>query len=512
MVASAPVLVLVLALVARLFRYETTYELHIDEAAYGDVSRNLATGRGLTIFGGPFHLHPPGYLLLLAGLQRTLGIDLDRIPLIEVLRPVGAVLGALTCVVVWLIVRRAAGPLVATLAALSLAVDPFANRWDTRLFLEAPAMLGAAVAMLAVVEAAHAPARRRRWWVILAGLGAGGAILTKEPYVFVSVLPLVVLAVTGRVLARREVFTSLAVAASMYLTYVTVIVLTGQWDDWWREKASGVARLVGLEHPTGFNAPDSESAASRVAVTLGTYGGSYAIVGLGVLAVVLLVVTLRRRRDVPVSQAHAMTVVAVWQGCAVAYVGYAVLFGTLEEQTFYLVLAPSLVAAATTLALLARRGRALGLVALALAAVLLVVQTTGWVSLHSRTDDGYRSLNAWVEQHLPVGTRVAMTEDTGQFLLQGLDIVANTTDETLPGSGADFVLVATALTERGYGTGSPELLETLRAQRPAVFVHAGESLGRLVLFDVRDLTGGSGVADGVDLPAVPVPERTSVDP
>jgi hypothetical protein len=314
----------------------------------------------------------------------------------------------------------------------------------------------------------------------------------------VTVVPLLVLAATGWVLPRRRSWAALCVAAVMYATYVAVILVTGQWSAWSTQKLSGVERLIGLQQPTEYNGPGAESVSVRVSAMAVTFGGSYLLVALAAMAALTLAWRARLwRRPLAVPSAE-VTVVMVWVISALAYVGYAAAFGTLEEQALYLLLAPCIAVLAVTVHLVvSRRGRIAQQLVVLGAVVILATQAVGWVQLHARDDDGYRTLNAWVGQNLPVGTRVAMTEDTGQFLLERLDIVSDVDTATLPGSGADFVLVSTSLTERGYGTASTGLVDHLERSYPAVFLYSGPTLGELVLFDVRTLTGGSGVSAGL---------------
>lgn len=496
----------VLALAARLFRYLSVHEIHIDEAAYADVSRNVATGEGLVIFGGPFHLHPPGYFLVLAAVQRLSGTDADRLTLIEQLRPVGATIGALTCVVVVVLLRRVLPRWAAVGAGLSLAIDPFANRWDSRVFLEAPAMLLGVLGLWCLVELAVRPAHRRPAWLLLAaGAAAAGAVLMKEPYAFLSVVPVTVLLVTGWCLTRRQSAVILGTTVLTYAVYPATIALTGQWPEWSTEKFSGVSRLVGLEHPTGFNAEGAESLTDRLVQNLVDYGASYAVVavgGLSALAVVWWAYPRTNaqpgRRQAASGSRRAAVVIAVWTASSTLYVVYAVLFGTLEEQTFYLVLAPSVVSAAVAVAWVVRSGgRRTVAAVVVVVGVLLAGQVVGWTSIHSRTDDGYRQLDAWMAERLPPGTRVAVTEDTGQFVLEGVVLVG---DDPVDGGPVvtwtqervDLVLVSTELASRGYGTVDADVVARLDTSAPVVFVAEAPTLGELRLYDVRGLTGGSG--------------------
>ncbi len=508
-------LVFLTALAARLFRHAESYEVHVDEASYADVAGSLLRGDGLTIFGGPFHLHPPGQFLVLALVQRLTGLDGDPIPVILALRPVAAVAGALTCVVVALLLRRLAGTLAGAVGGLALAADPFANRWDSRLFLEAPAMLMSATAISCLV-AVSTTSRPRGRLLVGAGLATGLAVLVKEPFALITALPLALLLATGWVLRRRDSATVLGVAGLCYLGYVTGVVATGQWSPWWREKGSGVRRLLGTEQVTGYNAPGAESVGSRLVERFVDFGPTYLVMALGGLSAVVLLwwaAPWRRRAEGRAGlRTNPVTVVALWALIADGYIAYAITLGTLEEQAFYVVLAP---AVTTTVLLLSRvltwRHPRLTAAAVALVVVLLAAQATSWVLVHTRSDDGYRELAAWASAELPPGTRVAVTEDTAQFLLRGVDLTGASTLPALRAGRVDHVLVSTSLAARGYGTADAALVQQLARDAPVVFSHRGPTLGDLRLHDVRALTGGSGAgaSGAVGSGAAPAPPATS---
>ena len=497
-----------LALLARLYRITTVHEVHVDEVSYAEVSRNLALGEPLLIYGTPFHLHPPGFFALLAAVQRALGVEPDLLSTVFQLRPVGAVLGAATCVVLALMLRRVVGVPPAVLAGAYLALDPFANRFDSRLFLEAPAVLmtvtatsclTAVAARVAAVRHGAAGARPPRGRLLVgAGLAVGAAVLVKEPYALVTAAPVLVLLVTGWALRRRDSLTVLGVAGLCYVGYVAGIALTGQWGPWWREKLSGVRRLLGVDQVTGFNAPGGTGLGARLVSNAAQLGPTYLAIALGGLAAVVWAAwwAHHRRRQVH-PPGGASVVVGVWLAVAGAYLAFAVGFGTLEEQTFSLVLTPALCGAALLAAALWARGRhAARAVVAALTAALLVGAGATWTAVHTREDDGYLRLVPWVEADVPAGSRVAVTEDVAQFVLRGVEITTAGTVPELVDRRADYFLVSTALAERGYGIARPSVLAELDGRAPIVFSRSGPGLGQLRLYDVRALTGGSGAGSG----------------
>ena len=506
--AVLAVAVAALALVARLVRITTSYEVHVDEASYVEVADSLAHGRGLSIYGAPFHLHPPGWFAVLALLVRVLGLrggQAGRLDLVVALRPFEAVVGAATCAVLVVLLLPLVGRLAATAAGAYLALDPFAVRFDARVFLEAPAMLMALTTVTLVVAAARgrddtgrAPPRGRL--LVAAGLAAGAAVLTKETYALIAVGP-VVLLLAGRGLRRRDAATVVAVAAACYASYVVGIAATGQWGPWWAEKGSGLARLVGAEQPTGFNAPGSVPVTVRLGELVGSFGPTYLVIALGAagtLAGLLAELRAGARRG-------GGTVVTAWALCAYAYVGLAVVGGTLEEQTFHLVLVPGLVAAALWLRAVAARGaRAVRTAVVVAVVVALGGAAATWTVVHTREDDGYQRLAAFADAELPAGTRVAVTEDTAQFLLTGLDLSTAGTPAALERDRAQYVLVSTTLVQRGYGTVDAASLATIEGAGRMVFCAAGPTLGELRLYALRE-RDEDGRPVPADLPTVRCP-------
>lgn len=500
------------ALAARWTRIQASYEVHIDETSYVEVASRLAGGDGLSIYGEPFHLHPPGWFVVLAAAIRLLGLpggQPGRLELIEALRPVEALVGVATCVVLSLLVVRLAGRAGGAAAGLYLALDPFAVRFDSRVFLEAPAMLMAVVAISLTAAAAQGARARgapsgapRGRLLVAAGLAAGASVLTKDTYAFLTVLPLSILLLSGVALRRRDSATILGVALACYASYVVGIIATGQWAPWWAEKGSGVSRLVGVEQSTGFNAPGSVPIAAQLRERLIDFGPTYLVLALGAVSIVLL--AHRSGRAVLSGRGRAGTagiaappgahvVVLVWAACAYAYVAYAVLVGTLEEQTFYLALAPGLTVASIELAGIAsRHGSARGAVA-ALAGLCVISAAVVWTSVHTSRDDGYHQLQAWASRELPRGTRVAVTEDTGQFILKDLQLTDEGSPRQLAADRIPYVLVSTTLVERGYGSVTEQSLKVIESRGTEVFCVKGRTAGELRLYDVRALYGGDAV-------------------
>jgi 4-amino-4-deoxy-L-arabinose transferase-like glycosyltransferase len=405
------------------------------------------------------------------------------------LRAVTAGFGVAITLLVLALVTRAAGRVAGVIAALLVATDPFVIRFDSRVMLEAPAMTWVVAGYLALLPAIQ---RRDERLAAVAGLFFGLALITKEPTAFLTVLPLLALA-AGRFTAPRRIpLTAFAACCLVWLVPLVVLVASGDVGEWFDEKGSGVLRLVGAVQETGFNQPGAQPFTAKLVDNLVHLGSTYALFATGGLSAVWLAARWWRRRGAG-AERDAQLVVSLWQLSASALLFYAMGFGTLEEQMFYLLAIPSIATSAIA-ASIALRSRTLAGVAIPvlLLAGVLAFNGQAWAATHVRErDDAYAQFVRWAEPRLAAGTTVAVTEDTMQFVLRDLDLGTWATPAELGREDAEYVLVSTRLADEGYGTGTPELiafLESIRA--PVVFRAQGRTLGELRLYDVSHYTGG----------------------
>ncbi|MCY1141847.1 glycosyltransferase [Actinoplanes sp. Pm04-4] len=492
-----PLGVFLLALTVRLIAIGRAYDIFVDEISYAMVARNLVDGAGLTLNGGPFHLHPPGFFLVLAGVFDAVGLPAGTTSLVLDARPVAAVAGAVGCAAATLLLARIVRWPIALGAGLLLALDPFLLRFDSRVMLEAPAM---AWALLGLVVLTIRPRRTRGAvaWGVLAGLFFGASVLTKEWYVFVTIVPLVLLLFTTNRVRRRMRLSALVTAALAYAGYVIAMAALGILPQWWAEKATGLARVTGAHQVTGFNQPGAESLGSRVVANLTSFGASYLLITVGGLATVALLAARRRRPWQFLPAAGGASVVLALGVGAFAFIGYAVGFGTLEEQMFYPVVVTSVVVTAAGLDIALRlpgprravsHRRLVGVLAGVTAAVLFAGNAGIWADVRFRPDDTYRELLAWAPRGFPPGSTVATTEDVAQFVLTGVRLGQWADVASLRANRVDYVVISTALAERGYGHARPEFVHALDARASVVFTSHGRTMGDLRVYDVRELAG-----------------------
>jgi 4-amino-4-deoxy-L-arabinose transferase-like glycosyltransferase len=485
------------AWVIRAVGITTDYNIFVDETTYSRIADNLATGRGVTLYGAPFDLHPPAGFAIMAVAIRAFSMHGSLEMVLFDLRPFVALLGALTCGLVFVLVGRLTNWPLGLAAAAVIALDPFEIYYDSHVMLEAPAQL-AAVASIGFLTASLDRTSQRSSWLLTAcgGLAAGLALCIKENFGLVLAVTLLLAVALGWVLERAKAAFALVLMIGSYLLSQALLVLTSGFGPWWRQVGSGLSRLVGVEQTSGFNsAAVHVSLVSRVTADATHYGVTYLLLGLGAVAGGWQVINAVRHRAQwrceATSVARAQLLVALWATVAVLYLAYSTGFGTLEEQLYYVLLVPGL----SSLVIWCYRARPARLgknwlkIFAAAVAVVLIADAAVWTAVHSTPDDEYRQLVAWVPRHLPAGTTVAVTEYTAQFLLHGVVLGQWATVPELVAHRVDYVLLSTALVSQGYGIGTPAFERYLDEHAKIAWEAKGPSSGDLILFDVQAITG-----------------------
>ncbi len=487
-------LMFVIALALRLIAITRSYDLFIDETSYARVAMNVAHGAGVTLYGRAFDIHPPSAFMIFGGVLWILGAHGGLEQAIFELRHVTAAFGALIPVALFVLLDRVTRRPIAFTAALVAAADPFAITFDSRVMLEAPAQAGVAgMCALIAVATCLGPGRARGWCVALAGVAGTMAITSKETFGMVVIAILAVLAITEWVLPRRHALTVLGITLAGYLIIVLSVATSTGLGAWWTAKYDDALRLVGVRQETGFNSPTVHvSLTSRIVAHLTDYGTTYVLLGLGALAAVGLVVRLRPwRTDADRTPRDRVTIlIAVWAGVAAAYLVYATLFGSIEEQMYYILLAPAIAAATTWLSgRPAHRGTTWRSPLVACIVAVLAVNGVIWFQVHTRSDNEYQQMLAWESAHVPPDSVVAVTDYTSQFLIRHGVIGQWSTLPAIVAHHVQYVLVATTLTHQGYGLASEEFLATLNRRGRLMFRADGPSEGSLRLYEVSALTG-----------------------
>lgn len=474
----------------------TNYDIFIDEVTYARIADNLATGRGLVLYGVPFDLHPPAALVIYAAAIKALGLHGGIESIIFGLRPFVALLGASICALVFLLIGRVAGWPFGAVAAAVTALDPFQIYYDSRVMLEAPAQLGAVLTLFLVARALEASTNRRSWALVMAaGLTAGYTICAKEYFGLVLTLTLLLCLVSGWVISRRKAAICLAIMWACCILCESIVILISGRQEWWNQVGSGIFRLIGTEQTTGFNSPAVHvSFSSRLAANIDHFGPTYAILAAGAMAGMIQVFAVMRGHSTWTKSSSAKDrgrfLVALWSLASFAYVCYATAFGALEEQVYYLLLLPALctliLGTRQILPRLTMRWREIMVV---LIGVVLVTDSAIWLVVHQTPDDEYRRLLAWETSHVPRGSVMAVTEQTAQFLLRGVRIGQWSTLPELREHHVNYVLLNTNLASEEYGRDMVQFGRYLQAHARVAFLASGPTDGELIVYDVSNLTG-----------------------
>lgn len=498
-----------LTAVARAYHVAWSLDIYVDEFTYLDLARHLLDHGRVATEVGPFYLHPPGFFLLAALYLKATQVGGSLIEQVQSLRFLTIILATLLDVAVFVVAYRLRGFWAATSAGVLFAVDPFLVRFGSLVMLETAAVFWA-IAGMAVLAAAvagrHPPSARN---ALLTGLLFGFAILTKDLMVFITVLPLAILCALDRnAYPIRRAAVSIVTAGLVYGAYVGWVAAIGDLPVFLAQKLHGLRRAAGAVQESGFNQPGQISLSHAVLNNVFPYGMTYALMALGLVAAVVLFFYRGR----------ANRMAAVWMGSAVAYMSYAVVKGTLEEQYFYMLLVMAIlavsVAAPQVLERVAARPRAFTLIrrrpsassgrrwaaAAALMAVTLVAFDAGvWLSLRSQADNGYERLTAYMASEMPAGSTVAV--DPGDALWvaatrpfpdvmrqgQGLPYANQVlgpwaTKVSDRDHHAQYVIVNEKLVRDHYAVGSPAYYAWLTNTGTPVFSFEGDSYYRLAIY------------------------------
>lgn len=436
------------AIAARWWNSATAYDLFVDEIVYDRLGLSMQDNVIPVLNGGPFFLHPPGFFLLDAGWQALFGDSGDVWTLTFHARSLNAVLGGFTVVLGAVLVREIAGRSGGLVAAALLLVDPFVLRQNGRVLLETSTAtwVVAGFALLLIVDSRRTGGRGGRFELplaVISGLLLGFGILTKDTSAIFVVLPLLAAWWRRWILDRRLLGIVLGAALLPYLTYLGVVVANGYLPTFLDQKFAGVLRLVGVDKSTGFNRQGSPSLSGRLLDQLAEFWTTYALMGLGLVAAVLLL----RRGD------RLRRFLGTFVASALAYLGYALVFGTIEEHFAYYLVVPACLAVAVVGADLARAvGRTRRRNVLIGALAVVVLWNGGvWFTLRSSPDDGYQQVDAWLQVH-GGGQPLGVTTDTGIWSMADHGAVLVTSLDQMRSENVRFFLYIAVMTDQGYST------------------------------------------------------------
>jgi 4-amino-4-deoxy-L-arabinose transferase-like glycosyltransferase len=472
------VLVAVIAFGVRAVFLNRSYNIFIDEVTYFRVAQSVAQNLQVNLFGRPFLLHPPAFFFLEAAYLKVFRPTGTLIEQIYAARYLNLACAALSAVALFSIARHVAGRAIGFIATTLFIIDPFIVETNSRNMLDTPAVCWVLVGYWIIVGA-MGPERVAlgRGRIGAAGAFFGLALLTKDMMAFVTLVPLAVLFTLRWSLPRRTTAGIIGVACVTYGLYPLVVAIAGQWGPFVQQKTHGFRRFVGAAQETGFHHQGSPTLLSTILTQLAQFGTTYALIGLGALAVCTLTLL-----GGPINR-----LLAVWTASAYILLAYGIAFGALEEQFFYYLVVPALLATTIAARLLARSPR-IGRAARRFKhiAVALVVVCVGWGSyrwayMHLTPGNGYEEALTYIDRHVPPAQRhIASTDVTGQFLLGkecsppwGLwERVGQ-----LQASDATYVLVNPAQVVWDHGSAGLVVLRWIERHDHRVFYFSGNGMG-----------------------------------
>ena len=290
--------IIALAWLLRVIGITRNYDIFVDEVTYTRIAENLATGHGLVLYGAPFDLHPPAAFALYALAIKLFSMHGSIAGVLFELRPFVALLGSISCALVFLLVGGLTKWRFGLCAAIIAALDPFEIFYDSRVMLEAPAQLASLIAILLLARSLCSRSEWQSWTlVMLSGIAAGIAMCAKEYFGLTLILVLLICLLTGWVTERRKAATALTVMGVCYIFSEYAVIASTGFPSWWYQTTSGLRRLIGSEQITGFNSSTVHvSLLSRLTANANHYGVTYLILGFGAVAGVIKLAGVARRR------------------------------------------------------------------------------------------------------------------------------------------------------------------------------------------------------------------------
>lgn len=483
------------AFAIRAIGLERANDLFVDELIYAQIGNSVAQGHTPTFDGTHFYLHPIGSFLLDAAFIETFGVGSSPVmDLVYDLRWLTALLGAVTVVLGFRLLRKVVPLPIALGGAAVLAFDPFVLRNDSRVMLETPATMWTLGAWLLLLGVLTNPATPwvRRWREVGVGVVFGLALITKDMTAIQILVPLVLAVLWRRTLAPAQAARIVLGSLVPYAVLVAVVAANGELGEWGSQKLGGIRRMIGLDQMTGFHASNA-SLVDRLVAELSRFGTSYVLLGLCLFAGLGTVFARSTAR-------RLMGLIGVSTGL---FGVYAVVAGALEEQFGYYTVVVAVVVAATSIAELRDRRPALRR-PLAIAASVFVAATLALgISARATVDDTLPQARAWTDTHLPAGARVGLTGPVAQLAFLPRDGWGEWPSlSELRDQGAQYVLTSSQPLEQGYGDAAPQLLTWLTRNARPVFTAHGPTNGDTTVWQVDQPTLDAAVAAGQDVPPV----------
>lgn len=465
--------------VLRAVNLGSTWEIYVDEVTYLRLSERVAEHLQVWLYGNPFLLHPPAFFFLEAAYLKIVQPEGHVIQVIHVVRYLNVTAAAASAVLLFLIARTVAGWPGGLLAAGIFTLDPFVIRMNSRNLIEPTAMLWILVGYTLLLPAVQDGGRPPLWRQLAVGVAFGLALLSKDMMAFLSLVPLGLSFLLNWSLPRLVSFRIGMVTVLTYLPYPLIVFLSGDWQAFEEQKLRGLLRMIGTIKETGFKRPGGPSLVDSVLANLSQFATTYSLIALGALAIVVL---MHHRRA-------STRLIALWTLSAYGLLGYSVVLGTLEEQFFYLLMVPAIVATSVAGVLLWQQPglqgmarKAFTLIAFTLAILFTVWSVGIWFHIHTVEDNGYERVVQYLDENVSHQDPIAVTNDTAQFLLPGYILGFWTSVDELRANQAKYAIVNMKFISSGYNQVSPDLIDWIVSNGRIEYVYRGRDGSEIVLY------------------------------
>jgi 4-amino-4-deoxy-L-arabinose transferase-like glycosyltransferase len=509
----------------RIIYLDRSFDIFIDEITYLRIGQNVAANLQLTLYGQPFFLHPPAFFYLEAAFLHLFNPPSDTLQQIYSLRILNVTFATLTSLVVFLIVRHLTNWKFGLVAGGIFAIEQFIIKMNSMVMLDTTAIWWIVAGYGVLITGMNrrfarneeynfipAPKKARKFRslpgvfskplsyfskrlglnqplpalpltrTIPAGLFFGLALLTKDMTAFLSLLPLAICFGLNWSLNRRNCIQVGAVTILTYLVYPVSVFLTGSWDPFSKVKLHGLFRLTGVVKETGITPGNHGSFIQVLVQNIDKSGTTYFLILGGALATFFVLLFGNR----------LTRLVVTWAGSSYLMLAFSVVAGSLEEQFFYFLIVSSIISIILGISLLYEKRAHYRKI---YPALLVVVVITGifyasdniyeWKEAHLRPNDGYAEVLNYLHNNLPVGTRVAATSETAQFLLEDYKSgpFGKWSDpQELGVNHAQYLLVSFKQLNWDEGATADNLLNWARQNGVLVYRFDGDGDGPLLLY------------------------------
>lgn len=467
----------------RAFNLASSWEVFVDEITYYRLSERVANYLQVSLYGNPFFLHPPAFFFLEAAYLKIVQPTGHIIQIIQSVRYLNVAAAAASAVLIFLIARTVAGWPGGLLAASIFALDPFVIRMNSRNLIEPTAMLWVLVGYALLLPAVQSPGRLRLWRQLIVGVAFGLALLSKDMMAFLSLAPLAIIFLLNWSLPRQVSLRIAAVTVLTYLPYPIIVLLSGDMGAFQDQKLRGVLRMLGFIKETGFKRPGGPSLIDSIIANLSQLSTTYALIGLGALAI--LVLLFYRQAMV--------RLVTVWALSAYGLIAYSLALGTLEEQFFYLLVVPAIVAISVSGVLLWQDQRLRGgfrqaflLFAVSFSVIFGFWSTGVWYHTHTIADNGYERVVQYLDKNVSHLDPIAVTNDTAQFLLPGYVLGFWTSVDDFRSNKVKHVIINAKPITTGFIEVPPELIGWIMSNGKVEFAYHGRDGSEIAVYRLPD--------------------------